>query len=78
MVPLQAKFRLANPSVPMTQRSDGEGHTELLLDNLENLLLVEFLGETLDSGQSLTTIALCMWERQLACAPFYIADEGRL
>ena len=33
-------------------------HTELLLDHLEYLLLVEFLGQTLDSGQSLTTIAL--------------------
>ncbi len=33
-------------------------HTELLLDDLENLLLVEFLGKTLDGCQSLTTIAL--------------------
>jgi len=31
---------------------------ELLLDDLENLLLVEFLGKTLDGCQSLTTIAL--------------------
>jgi len=31
---------------------------ELLLDDLEYLLLVEFLGEALDGGQSLTTIAL--------------------
>ena len=38
-------------------------HTELLLDNLENLLLVEFLRETLDSGQSLATIALCDMNR---------------
>jgi hypothetical protein len=33
--------------------------TEFLLDDLEDLLLVEFLGQTLDSRQSLTTIALC-------------------
>lgn len=33
--------------------------TELLLDDLENLLLVKLLGKTLDSGQSLTTIAFC-------------------
>jgi len=32
--------------------------SELLLDDLEDLLLIEFLGETLDSCQSLTTIAL--------------------
>jgi hypothetical protein len=35
-------------------------HTELFLDDLEDLLLVEFLRETLDSCQSLTTIALCI------------------
>ena len=33
--------------------------TELLLDDLENLLLVKLLWKTLNSGQSLTTIALC-------------------
>ena len=32
--------------------------TKLLLDNLEDLLLVELLWETLDSCQGLTTIAL--------------------
>lgn len=32
--------------------------TKFLLDDLKNLLLIEFLGETLNSGQSLTTIAL--------------------
>ena len=32
--------------------------TELLLDDLEDLLLVEFLGEALNGGQGLTTIAL--------------------
>jgi len=33
-------------------------HTELLLDHLQNLLLVELLWEALNSRQSLTTIAL--------------------
>jgi len=32
--------------------------SKLLLDDLENFLLVKFLGETLDRSQSLTTIAL--------------------
>ena len=32
---------------------------EFLLDDLENLLLVELLRETLDSRQGLTTVALC-------------------
>jgi hypothetical protein len=32
--------------------------TEFLLDDLENLLLVKLLGETLNSGQSLTSITL--------------------
>ena len=31
---------------------------ELLLDDLEDFLLIKLLGETLDSSQSLTTIAL--------------------
>lgn len=33
--------------------------TEFLFDNLENLLLVEFLWKTLNSSQGLTTISLC-------------------
>lgn len=33
--------------------------SELLLDDLEDLLLVELLGQALDCGQSLATIALC-------------------
>jgi len=37
---------------------DGAIASELLLDDLEDLLLIKFLGETLDSRQSLTTIAL--------------------
>jgi len=42
----------------LTVRDDGAIASELLLDDLEDFLLVEFLGKTLDSGQSLTTIAL--------------------
>lgn len=37
---------------------DGAIASELLLDHLEDLLLVELLGETLDSGQGLATVAL--------------------
>jgi hypothetical protein len=33
-------------------------HTEFLLDNLENLLLIKLLGQALDSCQSLATISL--------------------
>jgi hypothetical protein len=33
--------------------------SKLLLDDLENFLLIEFLGQALDRGQRLTTIALC-------------------
>jgi hypothetical protein len=38
---------------------DGSIAGELLLDHLEDLLLVEFLGKSLDSGQRLATITLC-------------------
>ena len=38
---------------------DGAIASELLLDHLEDLLLVKFLGQALDRGQRLTTIALC-------------------
>jgi len=37
---------------------DGAIASKLLLDDLEDFLLVKLLGKTLDSGQSLTTIAL--------------------
>ena len=37
---------------------DGTIAGELLLDHLEDLLLIEFLGQTLDCSQSLATIAL--------------------
>jgi len=42
----------------LTIGDDGAIAGELLLDHLENLLLVELLREALNSGQSLTTIAL--------------------
>ena len=38
---------------------DGAIASELLLDDLEDLLLVELLGQALDGGQSLATITLC-------------------
>ena len=37
---------------------DGTIAGELLLDHLEDLLLIELLGESLNRGQSLTTISL--------------------
>lgn len=42
----------------LSVRDDGAIASEFLLDDLENLLLVELLGKTLNSGQSLATIAL--------------------
>jgi len=42
----------------LSVRDDGAIASELLLDDLQNLLLVKLLGKTLNSGQSLTTIAL--------------------
>lgn len=40
-------------------RYDGAIASELLLDHLEDLLLVELLRQTLDSSQGLATVALC-------------------
>jgi hypothetical protein len=34
--------------------------SKLLLDHLQDLLLVKLLGQALDCGQSLATIALCI------------------
>jgi len=42
----------------LTINDDGAIASKFLLDDLEDLLLIEFLRETLDSRQSLTTIAL--------------------
>lgn len=48
-------------------------HTELLLDNLQNLLLIKFLGKTLDRSQGLTTIALCSTKRSVT----YPLERGK-
>lgn len=60
MVPLQAGHkslvRFAGPKTNV--RHSWLSLTKLLLDNLEDLLLIELLWETLDSCQGLTTIAL--------------------
>ena len=55
MVPLQAEWRLAY-SHPNRRAAK---HTELLLDDLENLLVVELGRDTLNGGQGLTSITLC-------------------
>lgn len=57
MVPLQASGQLERGRKKDVKKVTK--HTEFLLDDLENLLLVELLRKTLNSGQSLTTIALC-------------------
>lgn len=51
------RSRLATVVFKFTGQRRGGGHTEFLLDDLEDLLLIELLRETLDSRQSLTTIA---------------------
>jgi hypothetical protein len=45
--------------------NDGAIAGKLLLDNLEDFLLVELLGEALDRGQGFATIALCWGESAL-------------
>jgi hypothetical protein len=54
MVPLQAIVGQLHPLTFWWK-----SHTELLLDDLQDLLLVEFLRETLDRSQRLTSIAFC-------------------
>lgn len=54
MVPLQA----GRVSIAVG-RGCRHAHTELLLDDLQDLLLIELLRQTLHRGQGLTTIALC-------------------
>lgn len=65
MVPLQAGEDARQVSVCLfvsrvRQCREGKGGklTELLLDDFEDLFLVELLGEALDRGQGLTSIAL--------------------
>ncbi len=55
MVPLQAGGEL----VAVNEGRGNMPPTEFLLDDLEDLLLIELLWQTLDSRQSLTTISLC-------------------
>jgi hypothetical protein len=43
---------------------DGAIARELLLDHLEDLFLVEFLGQALDGCQGFAAVALCEVERQ--------------
>ena len=54
MVPLQASGEL----VAINEAKGNMLPTEFLLDDLEDLLLIELLWQTLDSRQSLTTISL--------------------
>ena len=58
MVPLQAIVTSQICALITITSRRKEEPTEFLLDDLEDLLLIKFLGETLDSRQSLTTIAL--------------------
>jgi hypothetical protein len=58
MVPLQAIVTSQICALMRITPTRKEEPTELLLDDLEDLLLIKFLGETLDSRQSLATIAL--------------------
>jgi hypothetical protein len=53
--------------------NDGAIAGELLLDDLEDLLLVEFLGQTLHRRQGLTAIALCIVLAGVPC--WYVGAE---
>jgi hypothetical protein len=48
--------------------------SELLLDDFEDLLLVELLGQALDCGQSLATIALCDRRSAILLCLFFVAQ----
>jgi hypothetical protein len=54
--------RYASPTEKNQRIGIDSRRTELLLDDLENFLLVEFLRKTLNSRQSLTPITLCEFE----------------
>ena len=49
-----------NPLAHLGIDDNGAIAGKLLLDDFEDFLLVELLGKTLDSCQSLTTITLCV------------------
>ena len=57
----------------LAQRQLGMRHTELLLNDLQNLLLVKLLGETLDGSQGLSSISLC--ESPVSMAVRYGGDS---
>ena len=52
-VPCQQQIHVQDPRITAIGRP-----TKFFLDDFEDLLLIEFLRQTLDSGQGLTTIAL--------------------
>jgi hypothetical protein len=54
-------------------RDNGAIASELLLDDLENLLLVKLLGQTLNGSQSLTAIALLNSNVNVALSLFSLA-----
>lgn len=83
MVPLQAmllvSFCLVASSIPKAQVGCLLP-TELLLDDLQDLFLVEFLGKPLHSGQGLTTITFCglsvaAYRQTLIVARAYVGSE---
>lgn len=51
---------------------DGAIASKGLLDDLENLLLIELLGESLNGGQGLASIALCRREKLSAYPAFFL------
>jgi hypothetical protein len=62
MVPLQADVIISSGR---DRRKHGRReHTELLLDDFQNLLVVELRRNTLDRSQGFTSIALCRWSSQ--------------
>lgn len=54
-------------------RDDGAIASELLLDDLQNLLLVKLLGQTLNGSQSLAAIALLNSNVNVALSLFSLA-----
>jgi hypothetical protein len=54
---------------------DGAIASKGLLDDLEDLLLVKLLGESLNSGQGLASIALCEVEIVSAYPAFFLCNQ---
>lgn len=81
MVPLQASDNVSYEVTPRRGKivvdDESEKLTELLLDDLEDLLLVKLLGQSLNCSQSFTTIALC-GKRMLAYCPDDASGGGVL